>query len=100
MHPISIEFDFLQPVGAVRCLLSERGELRFDPGRWRSRFNPSAGRERVRRVRASGFRHRDHVPEVRPCRSVMSWMTFEITPDSGGLGGGKGGSIVPTDTEY
>ena len=50
MHPISIEFDFVQPVGAVRCLVNERGELRFDPSWWRSRFNPSAGRERVRRV--------------------------------------------------
>jgi hypothetical protein len=35
VHSVSIEFDLVQPVGAVRCFLHELGELRFDPGRWR-----------------------------------------------------------------
>jgi hypothetical protein len=51
-----IEFDFVQPVGAVRCLLNELGKLRLDPGWRRGRSNPSESRNRVCRVRASGFR--------------------------------------------
>src|SRR5262249_33590028 len=59
VHPISIELDFVQPVGAVGCVLNELGKLRFDQGRWRRRFSPSAVRDRARRRRASGFCHRD-----------------------------------------
>jgi hypothetical protein len=46
VHPIAIQLEFVKPVGTVRCLLNELGELRFDPGRWRSLSNPSAGRDR------------------------------------------------------
>jgi hypothetical protein len=33
VHAISIELDLMQPVWAVRCLLYERRELRFNRGR-------------------------------------------------------------------
>src|SRR5271156_2762682 len=33
VHPIPIELDFVQPVGAVRCFLNELNQLRFDPDR-------------------------------------------------------------------
>jgi hypothetical protein len=38
VHPISIELDLMQPLGAVWCLPHEFCELRFDPGWWRSGF--------------------------------------------------------------
>jgi hypothetical protein len=31
MHPVSVELQFVQPVGAVRCLLNQFRKLRFDP---------------------------------------------------------------------
>src|SRR5262249_18265618 len=34
VHSIAIELYFVQPFGAVRCVLNELGQLRFDP-RWR-----------------------------------------------------------------
>jgi hypothetical protein len=34
VHPIPIQLDLMQPVGAIRGLFDESGELRLDPG-WR-----------------------------------------------------------------
>ena len=59
LHAVSIEFDLVQPVGAVRCSFNELGELRFDPGRRRSGFTPAADRDHVRRGSGMGFRHND-----------------------------------------
>jgi hypothetical protein len=60
VHAISIELDLVQPVEAVRCLLYERRELRFNEGRQRRSLNPSAGRGYGR---VNGFWHRGHVSE-------------------------------------
>ena len=32
VHAVSVEFDLVQPIGAVRCLLDENGELRLCSG--------------------------------------------------------------------
>jgi hypothetical protein len=55
MHPIPIELDFVQPVGAVRCRFNELGKLRFDRGRWRSQSNPSADGDRAHWRRRADF---------------------------------------------
>ena len=45
MHPVAVEFDFVQPLGPVWRLVDQFGELRFDPGGQRRRFGaPSCGR--------------------------------------------------------
>jgi hypothetical protein len=31
VHPVSIELEFMKPVQAVRSLINELDELRFDP---------------------------------------------------------------------
>ena len=48
VHAVSVEFDFVHPVGAVRCLFDERRKLRLDPCWWRSRVNLSSGPGRRR----------------------------------------------------
>ena len=40
VHAVSVELDFVHSVGAVRCLLNELGELRFDPRRGGAGFKP------------------------------------------------------------
>ena len=73
MHSIAIELEFVKRVRAVWCLLNELGQLRFDPGRWRSEFSPSAGRGRgrARGGGASGFRHSDRLAEARSLVGAM-----------------------------
>jgi hypothetical protein len=46
MHPVAVEFDFVQPLRPFGRLVDQSGELRFDPGGERSRFGapPSGGR--------------------------------------------------------
>jgi hypothetical protein len=55
VHPVAVEFDFMQPVGAVRCGLDERRQLRLDPGWERGSTNRVAGNIRG---------HCDDVPGV------------------------------------
>jgi hypothetical protein len=45
---VSVELDFVEPIGAVRCRFDERGEFGFDPGRRRRRLTPLSGRDRCR----------------------------------------------------
>src|SRR5215470_15380638 len=90
VHPIPIELDLVQPVGAVRCFFNELGELRLDPSRRWGRFNLSAGCGGVRRVRATGFRHATSRSSLLLCAayniSKMSYRTI------------FGGSLSPTPT--
>jgi len=53
MHPVAVEFEFVQPFRSVRRLVDKLGELRFDPGRQRHRFGAAPSAERSRHV----FRH-------------------------------------------
>jgi hypothetical protein len=50
MHPVSVEFEFVQPLRPFRRLVDQFGELRFDPGRQRRRFGAPASDERSRYV--------------------------------------------------
>ena len=44
MHPIAVEFDFVEPLRPFRRLVDEFGELRFDPTGERRRFGaPTSG---------------------------------------------------------
>jgi hypothetical protein len=38
MHPVAVEFDFMQPVRSLRRVIDQLGELRFHPGQERRRF--------------------------------------------------------------
>jgi hypothetical protein len=60
VHPVSVEFDFVQPVRAIRCLFDELRELRFDPGRWRREPSFSPRWDHRCRSCANGFRHGGH----------------------------------------
>jgi hypothetical protein len=53
MHPVAVEFEFLQPLRTIWWLIDQFGELRFDPARQRRRFEAPASGERSRHV----FRH-------------------------------------------
>ena len=35
MHAVAVEFDFVEPLFALRCLVDELGQLRSDPSRQR-----------------------------------------------------------------
>jgi len=47
MHPVVVEFDFLQPLRSVGWLVDELGELRFDPIRQRGRLRPLPSQQRA-----------------------------------------------------
>ena len=40
VHPVAVEFDFVEPVWPVGRLVDDLGELRFDPAGKRRRFVP------------------------------------------------------------
>jgi hypothetical protein len=46
MHPVAVEFDFMQPLRSVGWLVDELGELRFDPIRQRGRLRPLPSQQR------------------------------------------------------
>jgi hypothetical protein len=46
MHPVPVEFNFVQPVRPVRRPVDQLGELRFDPTRERRRFGAPVPGER------------------------------------------------------
>ena len=60
MHPIAVEFDFVQPFRSVRRLVDEFGELRFDPTGERRRLGAPPSAERSRHV----FRHDRPLPRI------------------------------------
>jgi hypothetical protein len=53
MHPVTVEFELVQPFRSVRRLVDQFGELRFDPTGERRRFGVPASGERSGPV----FRH-------------------------------------------
>jgi len=53
MHPVAVEFDFMQPLRPLRRLVDQFGELRFDPAGERRRLGATPSAERSRHV----FRH-------------------------------------------
>jgi len=46
MHPVAVEFDFMQPLRSVGWLVDELGALRFDPIRQRSRLRRLLSQQR------------------------------------------------------
>ena len=74
MHPVPIELEFVEPVGAVRCLLNQLGKLRFDPGGRRSRSNRLAGENRARDITRDFAMTTNQTFALRPC--VMSWTEY------------------------
>jgi hypothetical protein len=46
MHPVAVEFDFMQSLRSVGWLVDELGELRFDPIRQRGRLRPLPSQQR------------------------------------------------------
>jgi hypothetical protein len=50
MHPVAVEFDFMQPFRPFWWLVDQSGELRFDPVRERRRLGASPSRERLRLI--------------------------------------------------
>jgi ATP dependent DNA ligase domain len=62
MHPVAVEFDFVQPLRPIGRLVHEFGELRFDPAGERRRLAATLSAERSRHV----FGHARYRGSVRP----------------------------------
>ena len=62
MHAVAVEFDFVQPLRAIRRLVDHLGELRFDPPGERRRLGASPSGERS--IHAS-IRSRSPAPDIR-----------------------------------
>src|SRR5215831_15917546 len=54
MHPVTVEFDFVQPIRPIRRLVDQLGELRFDPTRKRCRLGATPSSKRSRHVLRHG----------------------------------------------
>ena len=50
VHPVAVEFDFMEPVWPVGRLVDQSGELRFDPARERRCLGAPPVVERSRHV--------------------------------------------------
>jgi hypothetical protein len=53
MHPVAVEFEFMEPFRPFRRLVDQSGELRFDPTRQRRRFSVLPSLKRSRHQSAS-----------------------------------------------
>jgi hypothetical protein len=62
MHPVAVEFDFVQPVRSFRRLVDEFGELRFHPTGERQRFRERPSRERSDHINTGHDRMRRTYP--------------------------------------
>jgi hypothetical protein len=63
MHPVAVEFDFVEPLRPIRRLVDESGELRFDPAGERHQLGAPPSTKRPRHVfRHDGARWRRSIP--------------------------------------
>jgi hypothetical protein len=94
MHPVAVEFDFVQPLRPIGRLVNEFGELRFDPAGERRRLGTTPSAERSRHVLVSIEEHLDHRPEPRtvyqlartfnvPQQRLMQLAGLVVTRDAG-----------------
>ena len=84
MHPVAVEFEFVQPLRPVRWLVDQFGELRFHPGGQRRRLGAPSSGERSRHV----FRHRAFATEDRAVHlffgdALSGFSVDELAMDAG-----------------
>jgi hypothetical protein len=60
MHPVAVEFDFVEPSRPFRWVVDQLDELRFDPIRQRRRFGSRPSCERSWHV----LRHDHPLPQI------------------------------------